>query len=466
MSGSAQASAADAHAGISPSDQAHNRSRRGVLAWAAYDLANTIFSFNVLSYLVPLVTLVAYESGARSEGEANLALGVAVGLSMLLNALVSPILGAVSDDARARKPFLLAFTAVAVALTLVLGILGTEAGLVVGGVFVWWGLAVFAIANFAYQAALIYYDALLPDVSTAPTRGRVSGLGVGLGYVGTILGALAVRFLTFRNGEPTGASFLLTAALFGIFALPVFLLVRERPGGNGRAVSALRHAGLRRPWALVAATLRDASSHPGLLRFLVARFLYTDPINTVISFMAIFATAAVGLSSADAQTVLIIVTVAAIVMSFVWGAIVDRIGPKRTLMLVLTTWVGALVLAAASLEPAVFILVGIIAGAALGGTWVSDRVFLVRLVPEARIGEAFGLYGLAGKFSAVTGPVIWGMTLFLLEPAIGRDAYRFAILAQLVLMIAGILVLRGVTDLPASSSTDATAPVAAEPATA
>jgi MFS transporter, UMF1 family len=132
---------------------------------------------------------------------------------------------------------------------------------------------------------------------------------------------------------------------------------------------------------------------------------------------------------------------------------------------VLTTWVGALVLAAASLEPAVFILVGIIAGAALGGTWVSDRVFLVRLVPEARVGEAFGLYGLAGKFSAVTGPVIWGATLFLLEPAIGRDAYRVAILAQLVLMIAGIAVLRGVTDQPASRSPDATAPVPTEPAT-
>jgi UMF1 family MFS transporter len=330
---------------------------------------------------------------------------------------------------------------------------------VVVGAYLWWGLAVFAVANFAYQAALIYYDALLPDVSTAATRGRVSGFGVGLGYVGTILGALAVRFLTFRDGEPTGASFTLTAILFAVFALPIFVVVREPRGGTGRATAALARAGVRRPWTQVARTIHDASSHPGLLRFLAARFLYTDPINTVISFMAVFATAAVGLSSADAQTILILVTVAAIVMSFAWGVVVDRIGPKRTLLLVLGTWICAFVLAAASLEPAVFVVVGVVAGSALGGTWVSDRVFLVRLAPREILGESFGLYGLAGKFSAVTGPVIWGATLFLLEPTMGRDAYRVAVLAQLVLMVAGLAVLRGVPDRPAEHSVDASAPV-------
>jgi MFS transporter, UMF1 family len=280
---------------------------------------------------------------------------------------------------------------------------------------------------------------------------------VGLGYVGTILGALAVRVLTFRDGEPTGASFLLTGLLFAAFAVPIFLVVREAPGGIGRAAAATRKAGLGEPWARIRATIRDASEHPGLLRFLVARFLYTDPINTVVAFMAIYATAAVGLSSADAQTVLIVVAVAAIVMSFVWGGVVDRIGPKRTLLLVLGLWTVSFIIAAASLEPAVFVLVGVLAGSALGGTWVSDRVLLLRLTPPQMVGELFGLYGLAGKFSAVSGPIIWGASLFLLEPTMGRDAYRVAILAQLGLMIAGILVLRGLRDVPASRGLEVSA---------
>ncbi len=430
---------------LSPADEAHNRSRLGVSSWALYDLANTIFSFNIISYLAPLWVLALYERLGRGQGEANLVWGVAVGISMLLNALVSPVMGAVSDRAGVRKPFLFFFTVLCILPTAVVGLVGDPLGFDVLGIYFWWGLAVFAVANFGYQAALIYYDSMLPEVSTAETRGRVSGIGVGLGYVGTIVGAVAVRALGFHDGKPTEFGFVLTAVLFAIIAVPVFLVVRER---RGRTATALTEIDLRGSWAQIARTARHASEFPGLLRFLVARLLYTDPINTVIQFMAVFATAAVGYSDADAQTVLVLVTVVAIVMSFVWGFVVDRVGPKRTLSTVLLLWCVALLLAASTLDKTVFLLVGGLAGAALGGTWVSDRVFMLRLSPPEMVGEFFGLYGLAGKFSAVTGPVIWGITLFVLEPSLGRDAYRFAVIAQLGLMVAGFLVLRGVADRP------------------
>ncbi len=430
---------------LSPADEAHNRSRLGVSSWALYDLANTIFSFNIISYLAPLWVLALYERLGRGQGEANLVWGVAVGISMLLNALVSPVMGAVSDRAGVRKPFLFFFTVLCILPTAVVGLVGDPLGFDVLGIYFWWGLAVFAVANFGYQAALIYYDSMLPEVSTAETRGRVSGIGVGLGYVGTIVGAVAVRALGFHDGKPTEFGFVLTAVLFAIIAVPVFLVVRER---RGRTATALTEIDLRGSWAQIARTARHASEFPGLLRFLVARLLYTDPINTVIQFMAVFATAAVGYSDADAQTVLVLVTVVAIVMSFVWGFVVDRVGPKRTLSTVLLLWCVALLLAASTLDKTVFLLVCGLAGAALGGTWVSDRVFMLRLSPPEMVGEFFGLYGLAGKFSAVTGPVIWGITLFVLEPSLGRDAYRFAVIAQLGLMVAGFLVLRGVADRP------------------
>ena len=443
---------------LSQADDSRNRSRLGVGSWALYDLANTIFSFNIISYLAPLWVLALYERLGRSQGEANLVWGVAVGISMLLNALVSPVMGAVSDRAGVRKPFLLFFTALCILPTAVIGVVGDAAGFGMLGLYFWWGLAILAVANFGYQAALIYYDSMLPAVSTAETRGRVSGIGVGLGYVGTIVGALAVRFLSLRDGNPTEFSFVLTAVLFALFALPIFLVIRE---GRGRTARALTQIDLRGSWSQIARTARHASEFPGLLRFLLARLLYTDPINTVIQFMAVFATAAVGYSDADAQAVLILVTVVAIVMSFAWGFVVDRVGPKRTLSTVLLLWCVALVLAALTLDKTLFLLVGALAGAALGGTWVSDRVFMLRLSPPETVGEFFGLYGLAGKFSAVTGPVIWGLMLFVLEPAIGRDAYRFAVLAQLGLMVAGFLVLQGVADRPAQSSADEVGPVRA-----
>jgi UMF1 family MFS transporter len=201
-------------------------------------------------------------------------------------------------------------------------------------------------------------------------------------------------------------------------------------------------------WKQLVVTIRHASEFPGLLRFLVARLLYTDPINTVISFMAIYATQAVGFSSEETLYVLIAVTVAAIAGGFIWGQVTDRIGPKRTLLIVLTLWSVSFVAAAAILDRTFFLFVGAMAGIALAGTWTSDRVFMLRLSPPSMVGEFFGLYGLAGKFSAVTGPIIWGITLAVFEPTMGVDAYRLAILAQLFLMFAGIAVLRGVPEPP------------------
>jgi UMF1 family MFS transporter len=438
---------------LSEDDERRNRSRLGVASWALYDLANTIFSFNVVSYIAPLWVLAVYKEAGRGQGEANFALGMAVGVSMFLNAVVSPVMGAVSDRAGVRKPFLLFFTVLCIVPTALIGLVGPSVGVTLGETYVWFGLAVFAIANFSYQAALIYYDATLPAVSTNETRGRIGGIGVGLGYVGTIVGALAVRALTFSGGEPTSASYVLTAALFALFAVPIFLVIRERRPRSASVAG--KGLDLRGSWRQLGITLRDAGEHPGLLRFLAARLLYTDPINTVISFMAIYATAAVGFTTDETLLVLVAVTVAAIIAGVAWGFVVDRIGPKRTLMIVLTLWSFAFVAAAAILDKTFFLFVGAVAGTALAGTWASDRVFMLRLTPPAMVGEFFGLYGLAGKFSAVTGPIIWGITLGVFEPSMGRDAYRLAILAQLVLMFAGIAVLRGVSDRPRAHTVDA-----------
>jgi UMF1 family MFS transporter len=445
---------------LSDADERRNRGRVGVLSWALYDLANTIFSFNVVSYVAPLWVLAVYKNVGRGEGEANFALGMAVGVSMFLNAIVSPVMGAISDRAGVRKPFLLVFTILCIVPTAVIGMVGDAVGISLGGTYVWFGLAIFAIANFSYQAALIYYDSMLPAVSTPETRGRIGGIGVGLGYVGTIIGALAVRAFTFQDGEPTTSSYVLTAVLFALFALPIFLVIRERRAHGGGVGAAFGSWDFRGSWRQLSVTIRDAGQHPGLLRFLIARLLYTDPINTVISFMAVYATALVGFTTEETLYVLIAVTVAAIIAGFAWGVVVDRIGPKRTLMIVLTLWSVAFVAAAAVPEKAFFLFVGAMAGTALAGTWASDRVFMLRLSPPEMVGEFFGLYGLAGKFSAVTGPIIWGVTLGLFEPSIGKDAYRLAILAQLILMFAGIAVLRGVSDRPQAHTVDAGAPVA------
>jgi UMF1 family MFS transporter len=402
-------------------------SGREALAWALYDFANTIFSFAIVSFAMSLWTI-----RFLGEEDGTFWFTVALSGSVLLNAIVSPILGAMSDRVGRRKPFLAVFTVACLAGTAVIGLVDIRLGLLA-----------FAVANFAYQAALIYYDALLPDVAHPRSRGRLSGIGVALGYCGTLLvGGLLLLGLTIEDDRSTPQTFVLVAALFAIFAAPLFLVVRERARGGVpfSAVDAVRS------WRQLGTTLRHAREAPGLLRFIVARFFYSDPVNTTIAVMSAFAVHAVGFTEGQALQVLLILTVVAVFASIGWGFLADRLGPRRTLFVVLAVWVVGLAIIGSFLATIPFLAAGALLGAGLGGVGVVDRLMLLRLTPPEQVGEMFGLYGLIGKFSAVVGPVIYGIIVSNLLDVLDRGAYQVAVGSLLALLLVGIGILRGVPE--------------------
>jgi len=414
------------------------------LSWALYDFANTIFSFAIVSF-----AMGPWATRYLGDATGTLAFTVAASASVGVNALVSPALGAMSDRTGGRKRYLLVFTVLCIAPSALIGLVN-----------IWIGLLAFGIANFGYQAALIYYDAMLPDVARPTTRGRLSGVGVALGYLGTIVSGLLLRFTTDDQGLITASSFLLVAALFAIFAVPIFVVVREaeHSGTRFRVMDAISS------WGQLAVTWRHAGEQPGLRRFIVGRFFYSDAVNTAIAVMSLFTIKAVGFTESEALSVLLLLTVVAVVASFGWGTLVDRWGPKRTLLTVLASWMVGLLLGGLVLEKPVFLLAGAILGSGLGGVAVTDRLYLLRLTPPAQVGEMFGLFGLAGKFSAVVGPILYGaIVYFLLEP-LGRTAYQVAILSLLVLMGIGYWILRGVPEGTAHPDVEEQLSVPLEPA--
>ncbi len=404
------------------------RARVGI-SWALYDFANTIFSFAVVSGAIGL-WLVSDDRFGERDG--NFILSVAVVVSVGLNALVSPILGALSDRGGRRLPFLLGFTALCIVPTAFIG--ASQPVL---------GVLLFIVANFGYQAALIYYDATLKTVSRPETRGRLSGIGVGIGYCGTIFAGLFMLAL----GVPVEDRFFVAAALFALSAIPIFIFVRET-GPIGRVTLADVAGSL----AQLRTSVAHARQVPGLLRFLVGRFFYSDAVNTIIVVMSVVTTKAKGLSDQMALVVLLLLTVVAIFASFGWGRLVDRLGPRRTLMIVLASWAVGLVLGAISLSVdgpiglGMFLIAGGILGSGLGGVQVADRVLMVRLSPPERIGEFFGLYGLVGKGSQVIGQLLYGLTLLLFFDAFGVGAYQLAVLTLLGTMLLGAWILRPVND--------------------
>jgi UMF1 family MFS transporter len=186
----------------------------------------------------------------------------------------------------------------------------------------------FIIANFSYQAALIYYDATLKTVSNPESRGRLSGIGTAIGYCGTV----AVGRTIFLLDVPVVDRFRLAALFFAVFAIPIFLVVREPRRTDEPPITA---RDVIESFGQLRLTIEHARRVPGLGRFLLGRFFYSDAVNTVIVVMSVVTTEALGVSDRDANTILLGLTVVAIAMSFVWGAMCDRLGPKRTLIVVL-----------------------------------------------------------------------------------------------------------------------------------
>ncbi len=408
-----------------------------VVSWALYDFANTIFSLNIVSLYFALWVSTDLRGGEYLYPPT-------FALSMLAVALVAPFLGHVADQ-KGQKPFLFTFTILCVAATTLLA--WTRQ---VGS-----ALVVFALANFSYQVSLVFYNALLPAVSGEGNRGRVSGFGVALGYLGAILGMyLVLPFvdpaaygwlpspltwivdsLSVQALEGAGPvrvnAFLPTALLFFFFALPVFFWVHEprslrlADGGLGTIREVFQ-------------TLRSLPAHRDLLKFLVANFLYADVMHTMILVMAIYAERAVGFSTQASINLLVAVSaVAAIIGSYFFGWLADRKPVKFVMILVLFQWVLTLALACLVRSPRLFFGVGMLAGAGLGGVWVVARVCLLLLAPREKIGEFFGLYGVTGKAASVVGPLLWSGTLFLFR-GYGQDKYRFGVITLLCLLGAAL----------------------------
>jgi UMF1 family MFS transporter len=413
--------------------------RRAVVGWVLYDLANTIFSMGVVSVYFSL-----YVSEAVGAQRADRVYGVITAVSMGIIFLVSPLLGAMTDRAPRRMPFLVGSTLICCACTAMFA----RGPFAVSAVL-------FIVANAAYQAGVQFYDAMLPEVTTEENRGRIGGIGVGVGYVGSYLAVGAGLLLHPMN---YALYFSIVAVLFLLFAIPCVLFVKERGNPNPRPVVGARV--LRDSTRQTLETLRQGQRYPGLLRFLIGRVFYTDAVNTVIAFMSLY-TANVAIASGlgadegrrQAGYIMLSAISFAVAGGFAWGWIVDRTGPKRTLNAVLLLWMGIFALAAAigflRLPLSALYVLAALAGLALGGVWSADRPYMLRLTPPDRVGEFYGLYGMVGRFSAITGPVLWAATTWIVVERGGASeltGQACAIVTLLAMVAAGFAILRKVTD--------------------
>lgn len=412
-----------------------------VWSWALYDFANTIFSISILSFFFPV--WLKSELGAGPD-----IFNYATSAGALLVVLTAPFLGAVADLQQRRKPYLILLSIVAIGLTVGLEWIGTVAVAV----------TVFIAANYAYQSALLFYNALLPSVSVGRGAGRVSGYGVGVGYVGTILALVVLTYFvtdgaTVREwlgpyggwleggGERNSNAFIPTALLYLVFSLPLFFFVPDRAVREPRPVS------FSAAYRDVFATLKGIRRYAGVGTFILATALYTDAANTAVANMALYGDEVFGMDSGAIRNLLLFSTVFAAVGSVVFGFASDRAGPKRTLVVVLFLWVISILIAALAVAPWMLLVAGPLVGIALGATWTVSRVMLVALSPPEKLGEFFGLYTISQKLSAVLGPALIAVLLNVFgELGIGVS-YRISIGSLILITLLGLFFLLRVPDI-------------------
>jgi UMF1 family MFS transporter len=393
--------------------------RRSVVAWLLYDFANSAYVAVIPGTVYSKYYALAVVGNERGQGD--FWWGLSVTISMVIVAVASPPLGAIADHAGVRKRFLGLLTYLSVGATVLMATV--RPGDVV------WGLVLAVVGTVGFEAAIVYYNAYLPDLADASWRGRLSAYGFATGYAGSAL-ALAAA-LPFALGGSYGGAFLTAAALYGVFALPAMLyLPPDRPGGIplGKAV--------RIGFTEARQALRQIVRLPNLRGFLLAYLFFEDGVNTVVYFSSIFAGHTLGFTTAEVIGLYFVVQLSALAGAWLWARPIDTWGPKAVVMVTLVQWCLVVLAAYFVTTKGQFYVVAVFAGTGLGAIQAAARAFMASLIPKGQEASLFGFYSLCGKTAAVMGPVIFG-TVSLLT----GGNQRAAILAIGLMFVAGFILL-------------------------
>ena len=394
-----------------------------VLAWSGYDFANSAFATSILAVIFNqyyAVNVAGGASGTEIEilGRALNVPGAtifqyAVGISMLMVIVTAPILGAAADHSNNKKSFLGFLCAIGCLFTGLLYFV--RAGDVIsGGIF-------FIIANYAFAGGNVFYNGLLLDVAHPDDFGKVSGFGWGVGYLGGGL-CLVLNLIMLTKPSWLGLgsmeitvhhTFPVVAIWWGIFAIPLFLMVRER----GRREISQKVNLVRVGFSRVKRTFREIRKYKHLGRFLLSYMLFNEGIETTIITASIFGAEIIGLKTAEIIVFFLVVQATAFAGSLIFGFIVDAIGNKKSLLITLVVWTVIIIWARFigcfwELKTE-FYLLGILTGLVLGGSQSAARSLQAAFTPADKGAEFFGFFAICGKFAAMLGPFIFGTTVLI-----------------------------------------------------
>lgn len=407
-----------------------------IKGWVMYDWANSAFSTAVVTaFLGPYLTGLIESQGGSLDilgyaVEAESFFPYCVSISVILQVIFLPLLGTIADYTPLKKRLLLVAAYIGAISTLLLFFVQSDL-ILLGGIL-------FIIANLAFGAALVFYNAFLPDITSPDERDSVSSRGFAYGYIGGGL-ALLLGIALFLLMEDQGLAVRICMGLAGLWWLIFTYLyphqrLRQRPtilhlppGANFLTY------GFKE---FLVSVKEMATKYPMTLRYLIAALIYNDGIQTINTVATIFGASELGLGPQTLVQVVLMIQLVAAIGAILFNQLARRIGAKSTIMITLFVWCLIVIYAYAALYSALeFWFLGFMVALVLGSSQALSRSLFSQLVPKSRESTYFGIYEISERGTAWVGPLVF---------AIATDIYdspRIAILPVIAFFVFGLIVL-------------------------
>lgn len=415
-----------------PPRTAQQENRRALWSWALYDWANSAFFTIILTFIF---ARYFSQSVVQDDIAGTNAWGNIVGVSGIVVALVAPVLGAIADQSGRRKPWLIAFTLLCVLGSGMLWFVEPGSG------DLWFSAFWVSVGILGAECAFIFYNAMLPDLSSPSRLGRWSGWSWGLGYVGGVT-CLVVALFGFIEGdtswlgldrdnlEHVRATFVLVALWYLLFSLPAFFFIPDQPS-RGLSMGQAIRSGL--------AQLKDSLSKVRelghILRFLVARMLYTDGLATIFTFGGVYAAGTFGMNQTQVLQFAIALNVTSGLGALGFAWVDDALGGRNTVLLSLVG-LGTSALAILLVDSTLWFWIwGMVLGIFVGPLQSASRSYMARVVPADLQTQMFGLFAFSGKATAFAGPLLVGWV------TVATGSQRWGMATILVFLAAGFLIM-------------------------
>lgn len=439
--------------------------KREISGWAMYDWGNSAFSTTVGTvFLAPYVASLAADAAkadfltrtgtvwdaATSPGllanffgipvAPDSFMGYCISISVFLQVFLLPILGAVADYSQVRKRMMQIFATIGAVMTILMFFVVADT---------WWlGGMLYIVANLAFGAATVFYNAYLPDIASEDQRDRVSSFGWAMGYLGGgLLLAVNLGFFLARNqlGIPTDIAIRINLASAGLWWLGWSFLTwaRLRPRGAHHPLPK-GETYLSISFKQLATTVREIRHYPETLKYLLAYLFYNDGIQTVIAMAAIFAAApllrgGLGMDTGTLTIIILIIQFVAFFGALFWGRLAKWVGAKESILISLVIWAGVIIYAYFGLRSEQrgleFGLLGVVIALVLGGSQAISRSLFSQMIPQGKEAEYYSFYEISDRGTSWMGPALFGLV-----NQVANDL-RPAILSLIVLFILGLVIL-------------------------